>query len=573
VLVFLALVGCGTNPAAPPPGEDPGAVVDDTRQWLSPTDHLVRASMALRGLRPSLADLEAVDADPAAIDGIVERYLDDPAFGDTVRDMHAELLRVRVDVQRTYLARGPLAGEPQLPLDESVAEGPLRLVEAVVMEDRPYTDIVTTDEVWVDARSARVWGLPHDPRGPEWQAARWSDGRPAAGLLSDSALFVRHGSVGGNAHRGRAELVASALLCQSFLERDVSVDGSIDLADEAAVAEAVETDASCVSCHQALDPLAASFWPHRGRTSAGAIALAYQGGTCNPALSQYCYPLGAWVPAATQAWQRLGLRAPGFYGQPTDDLGHLGQQIADDPRFSLCTAQRVDGYLTQTPTASVPHARAARWQRTLVDSGYSLKAMVRDMVLSDAFRTVAAEEADAVGLQTVRPEQYARLVEQLTGFVWGMTADRGLLDCESRGTCLGDVDLGRSDFFGFRAMSGGIDGVRVTFPSHSPTPIKALVTDTFANEAAGFVVDHDLAVPPAERRLLALADVDDDEATDRAQLVELHARILGQLEAPDSPAIDATWALLDEVRATSGPAEGWRAVVSALLQHPRLTFY
>ncbi|MEN0065254.1 MAG: hypothetical protein AAGA48_24125 [Myxococcota bacterium] len=566
--LLWGLVGCGADPASP--------TLEDAvaRQELSATDHLVRVSMALRGLRPSVADLETVAADPDAIEAIVDRYLEAPEFGDTVRDMHAELFRSRVDILRTYLSYGPLTGVDQLDIDASVAEGPLRLVEAVVMEDRPYTDIVTSDEAWVDARSARVWGVTYDPQGDDWQAQSWPDARPAAGLLTDSALFARHMSVGGNANRGRAELIANALLCQSFLERDVNVDGSIDLADEAAVADAVETNAGCVSCHQALDPLAASFWPHRGRVNAARIRFSYdENGQCIDD-SDYCYPIRYWVPELTLAWQRLDLRSPGFYGAPTDDLAHLGDQIADDPRFSLCTAQRVDAYLTQTPTPSVPHERAAQWQQTLVDSGFSLRTMIKQIVLSDAFRTVTGSDEDAnVGLQTVRPEQYARLVEQLTGFEWGASADRPALNCTASNACLGDVDLATTDLFGFRAMSGGIDGLRVTFPAHSPTPIKTLVMSTFANEAAGYIVAADFAAPPAQRQLLTMATPTADEAMDRAQLVELHARILGQLDEPDSEAIDATYGLLETVRAETGAPDAWRAVVSALLQHPRLMFY
>ncbi|MEL6180903.1 MAG: hypothetical protein AAFS10_18225, partial [Myxococcota bacterium] len=57
-------------------------------QYLSPTDHLVRASMALRGVRPSVEELETVRANPDALPGVVDTYIESEAFGTTIRDMH-----------------------------------------------------------------------------------------------------------------------------------------------------------------------------------------------------------------------------------------------------------------------------------------------------------------------------------------------------------------------------------------------------------------------------------------------------------------------------------------------------
>ena len=68
------VVGCGllaaslacTPETEPPPAPSP-------IEELSSADQLMRASMALRGLRPSLEDYDAVAADPDALDA--ERLL------------------------------------------------------------------------------------------------------------------------------------------------------------------------------------------------------------------------------------------------------------------------------------------------------------------------------------------------------------------------------------------------------------------------------------------------------------------------------------------------------------------
>ena len=71
-LLFLAACTSEVVPPTPDAAPDP---VSPTVVYLTPTQHLTRASMALRGVRPSLEDLRAVEADPQALGGIVDRYL------------------------------------------------------------------------------------------------------------------------------------------------------------------------------------------------------------------------------------------------------------------------------------------------------------------------------------------------------------------------------------------------------------------------------------------------------------------------------------------------------------------
>jgi hypothetical protein len=69
-----------------------GAPPSTTATYLTPTEHLARASLALRGIRPSLAELQAVAAEPDRIAALVDRYLESAEFGATIRDLHDELL-------------------------------------------------------------------------------------------------------------------------------------------------------------------------------------------------------------------------------------------------------------------------------------------------------------------------------------------------------------------------------------------------------------------------------------------------------------------------------------------------
>jgi hypothetical protein len=89
------------------------------------------------------------------------------------------------------------------------------------------------------------------------------------------------------------------------------------------------------------------------------------------------------------------------------------------------------------------------------------------------------------------------------------------------------------------------------------------------------VVDGDFAVPAAERRLLHLVESSTtDEAAIRGQLVQLHARILGEIVAADSAEITASYDLFMLGQQTAGaPAGGWKLVLTALLQDPRMMFF
>jgi hypothetical protein len=553
----LAAIACGETPASPPP-----APLAEPVAYLTPTEHLVRASMALRGVRPSVEELVAVRDEPRILPAIVEWYLDQPEFGATVRELHDETLLVRVDpilYPAGFRAIGPLEGMDQQAINLSVIEAPLRLIEHVVMNDRPYTEIVTADYTLADRTVATIWGLPYDDGGEEWQVTTYEDGRQPAGILSDSALFMRHSTTQSNQNRGRANAVSRALLCYDFLSREIPIDSSIDLADPDAVAHALRENPACVSCHQTLDPLA-SFFADYFPIFVPADVDAYPFRFYAPELAPYFQP---------------GERA--FFGRPGIDAWDLGTFIAEDPRFSLCAARRFYSYLGQTPIDSVPLELAAELQDVLVESGYDAKALARAVVLSDRFRVshaLAEEGDDAVGLMKVRPEQLARMVEDLTGYRW--TAELRFELLEGWGE-IGHVDLMSDGFFGFDVLAGGIDGNSVTRPSHTMSATVTLVLRGLAAHAAPFVVDSDLGEPdPSARRLLRRVSAGETgEAAVRAQIAELSIRLYGQFLSPEAPEVTDGWELFRGALEGSGGdiAHAWTTTLYAMLQDIRIAYY
>src|ERR1043165_1326601 len=79
LLAFVLAAACSAEPTT--------AV-----SYLTPAAHLARASLALRGIRPSVSELVAVTRHPAQVARFIDRYLDSPEFGATIRELHNEVL-------------------------------------------------------------------------------------------------------------------------------------------------------------------------------------------------------------------------------------------------------------------------------------------------------------------------------------------------------------------------------------------------------------------------------------------------------------------------------------------------
>ncbi|MBA3393046.1 MAG: DUF1585 domain-containing protein [Deltaproteobacteria bacterium] len=561
LLAGVTVAACAADPT--PPRDDPEpppTPISPTVEFLSPTQHLSRASIALRGVRPSLADLKAVDADPAQLPAIIDRYLGSPLFGETIKELHNETLLFRVEQPNmTMPDLGVLAGMTASQMNGSILEEPLRLIEDIVMSDQPYTKIVTSDYTMADRAVATVWGLPHAGAPNAWERTPWPDGRGNAGILSSTALYFRWRSNGDNYNRGRANVISRALLCHDFLGADIAVDTTIDLSDPDVVANAVVANSSCAGCHQTLDPLASYLFRFRGNIVTANIAA---------------FPVPYYTPETADRWQRTNKRPPLFFGEAAEGLAGLGARIAADPRFARCAAMHFASYLSEVREDDVSLAWVARLQAAFVASGFNAKQLAKAVVLSDEFRvshdTDAALADHLVGYQKLRPEQLSRVLTDLTGFKWMVDSPLRLR------LPFGIADLLTGDFVGFRVLAGGIDSFFVTQPVHTMNATSSLVTQQAAAAAADFVVERDAAAAAADRKLFVAAAVTDtDEVNVRAQLVHLHGRIFGELLTPTSPEIDESYDLFREALASAGggPRRAWKLTLTGLLADVRSLYY
>ena len=118
----------------------------------------VRLGVAVRGLRPSLAEIDAVRADPDALPQLVDDWLAADAFGQTVKDMHAELFLLRADTAYQLPVKGILEerGYNQADLHFSTVEAPLEKVFPASDRARDVRDAL---ERW-SRQAGGVWAGP-----------------------------------------------------------------------------------------------------------------------------------------------------------------------------------------------------------------------------------------------------------------------------------------------------------------------------------------------------------------------------------------------------------------------------
>jgi hypothetical protein len=518
-----------------PAGDD----AEDAWSGADDRDYLARLSLDLRGVRPTVEEIEAVEADPAALEGLIEDFLVDPRFSQRAREAWGEVLLTRQDTWPVDAASFGLSDEAAFAL--SVGEEPLRLIQRVIEEDRPWYEVVTADWTVVNEPLAAAWPVDY-PEGAEgWQVVAYTDGRPAAGLLSTNGLWWRYRSTDGNANRGRANAISRALLCNDYLEHPITFSRDVDLLDEEAVLAAVREEPSCVACHATLDPIAAylfGFYQY----------LDYS----PPEMTRY-HPEREWM------WEDVLEVAPGWYGAPGYSLADLGQQIAGDDRLVSCAVERTFEILHQREPGLEHTDALVRYREAFLDGGLTIRALARAVVSDPQYRAV--READGGGPRLLSVDQLSSAVEELTGFR----------------LVVGGVDQLASPSLGVRALAGGADGAVALAAAEAPSATTALVGERLAEGAAAAVVAADLEAPDAPRLFTEVApdfDLEADPERGVAQIQALHLRILTDRVEADGEAVAANLELWRALRAINDdPREAWTGLVVALLRDPEMLVY
>jgi hypothetical protein len=507
---------------------------------------LRRMSLDLRGVLPSLEELDTVEDDPDQLDAERDTFLDDPRLEDRLVSLLAETWHTRVDVMPVAYLDYHLPDDEAYAFAHSIGEEPLRLMAHVAVADLPWTDIVTADYTMANETLDEIWDIDYPADTSGWQMAWYLDGRPAAGVLSTNGLWWRYVTSSSNLNRGRAAAISRLLLCEDYLARPVSFSQTTSLSDADGTALAIRTEPACIGCHVSLDPVASAMF--------GFFPLMSYNSDEYEAYHAEREPLGT---------DLLGV-APAYYGTPIEGLAELGGMVAADPRFVRCTARSMAQALWRRDLGTDDFASVETFRQAFVADGLRMKPLLRAVTDSAEYRAgslgsgaTAADTADATTVRMITPDQLGTLVEDLTGFRWQYDA----------------FDMLGNDSVGYRVLAGGVDGDSVASPQRDPGLTWALVNKRVAEAAAAYAVDHELVDAESPHHLFRHVTIasrpGDAEFTD--ELSDLHWRLYAL--RPEADALAAEEALWSAIDAESGPAEAWKGLVAALLRDPELQGY
>ncbi len=595
-MAALTLAACTDERPIEAPPEPPS--LDATTPELSPRAVYARASLDIRGRRPSLAELERLDSDPGTLGGMLDALLEDPHFHTTVRDWFSRAARTRTGeyefFERVY-------AEPPPGYSHALGEELLHLVAHVATTDRPFTEIVTADYTFVNEHLIGIYPVAgYDLEVGGWQKVRYDDDRPAGGLLATNSFMRRYLTNDTNKNRGRFNAASRILRCDNYLERPVDFPRDIDLTDEAGVQNAIENNPACVSCHWSLDPGAATMYglaelPDRD-------VYTYYVNQTYDAFEPFYQDQGAGGQGLVEEFPQA---EPAYYGERARDLGDLGQAIARDPKFSHCMTKSTYEFYIGRPADSADLNAIRHHREAFEASGMRYKALVRSILDDPIYR--GASDASRVGerTKTIAPEALSDALHNLTGFTYAATL--GVEPCEEsdepgecaelrqkwsdpqwRSRCLTPddwiefpedceaaydgspyaVDLMRDGLAGLRVLGGGLDARSGDYPSRTLNAPRVLVQNRMAEAAAAYLVYEE------RDRLEALLgdEVNMEEVPRRAQIGRLGHRFFSRPMGDDElAAYEGLVGDLDGV--ARDPEEVWILLIGAMLRDPLFVNY
>lgn len=544
--LLLLLWACAAPPAPGLPQNATTAPAADTAAPQDPDAGLValapgrllrRISLDLRGVLPTLGELSAVEADPDAIEVYTEQWLAEAALEARLVALLAERFKTRLDTFQVGAIDYGLAPEEQCALARDVGEEPLRLMANIVVEDRPWTDVLTAEHTMATPLLEEVWPLERTGPGEGWLPAHYTDDRPAAGILHTNGLWWRYVTSRSNANRSRAAAISDLVLCSDILGRPVSFASAPVLDSDSSTAQTLRENDACAACHATVEPLAASLFGFY------------------PAIDYNPVELGTYHPEREALGPMLLEVSPAAWGTPISGLNELGPVLAQDPRVHACATRTFAELLWRRPSTPADLPRLHKLGAAFADGGHRvrplLQAIVQDPVYTAGDATGPAAHSQEGSLRLMGPDLMGAVVADLTGFVWELDG----------------CDQLENDITGVRTLAGGVDGQSVTEPQRAPGLTWALVAERLAEGAAWAVVEHDLAQPQAARLLPGLqVDLRPGDPAFDALHRDLHLRLFSADPTDARLAQEqALWHQLDDL---AGPTEAWVGLVSVLLRDP-----
>lgn len=365
--------------------------------------HVKRIAMDLRGARPTAEDLAT---SPNDLGSLIDRYMATPEFGKMMMWLANDIFLTRSDVVE-YFQQSYDYNERRIrhQVAKAVGEEPLRLFEFIVRNDRPLTELVTADYTVANATLAFFWNIeiPAAYGTDQWMRGRYLDGRPHAGVLSQTSFFYRYPSTLSNKHRHRANELTRILLGDDHLLRNVAVELRQTEPDQDLL-DATLTNPACIACHSSLDGI-----------------VAYINGYSIGPDRHGLYARENFAHLSAHGTERAFLtvgRDPSYYGYPGENLRDLGAYIAADPRFAQTMVKHFYRFFLHRDLDYRDRDLIIRFAEYLVSTGFNSKDLIKAILLSEEYRAIGVKGGAKEKAPVLTPEEKVRIEETDPVQVW-----------------------------------------------------------------------------------------------------------------------------------------------------------
>ncbi|VAW94126.1 hypothetical protein MNBD_GAMMA23-2179 [hydrothermal vent metagenome] len=434
-----------------------------------------------------------------------------------------------------------------------LAEEPLEIIANVVMNDRPYSEILIANYTMVSQYTDESYNTGLNLASGEWREAqnRGQDIKtsstffrdatgasritdfPHAGVLSTWAYLSKYPTTATNRNRERARWTM-----QHFLGFNIekSATRAISISDVADEVNPTMNNPACSVCHQTMDPIAGAFkFFHErvGYKANGTDSLDRRYRSRNPGVDWY---------------QNMRPAGYGSNQVPSgaDPLQWLAQRMVEDNRFAIGAVKfwwfAVFG--EDVLDESAPQAQLDA-QAALITSlannfrqNLNLKQLLADMMMTNTFR--ASKKIDA-GLddnllsvhmgarRLLTGYELKQKTESLTGLIWGRT--RPSLERE------------------YKLLYGGADDVTIERRATDMSSMMYRVAERHAYNMGCAAVLLDFSVPQSQRRLFTEVENNSlNETAIRNQIVVLYERMLNRPVTINSTEVNQAYQLFLDLR-------------------------
>lgn len=351
-----------------------------------------RLSYLLWNAGPDTALREAATqgslSDPDALGREIDRMLASPRLADGVRAFFDDVFRFDEfeDISKDPIRYPGYSSQ----VAQDAREQTLRVVvDHLVAQEADYRDLFTTRRSFMTRALGPVYVVPvRAEKG--WEALDFAADDPRAGLLSHASFNLLHAHPGRSSPTLRGVFLREALLCQNVPPAPADVDFGLFNEDDNPKYKTARdrlavhsSNASCRNCHRLTDP----------------------------------------IGLGLEVFDGIGRYRSTENGVPIDTSGELdgrafansvglGEAFRDSPLTTACLVRNVYRYAVGRDPVNSERRLLRHLERQFERSGYRLHALLREVAMSDGFRTAtrprqepsAEEPAPRVAARTANKE-------------------------------------------------------------------------------------------------------------------------------------------------------------------------